>query len=148
MGTPLLLILSLADADWSTWCKVWPDIPDWANVDTSGPISGVPDFCDPLPDDIERCMVACTPDISKCDWTDKWDEFTGNWEDACKTIPDENWQYIEQCKDDGITPGDASEEEKKKDEEVKKKDNAAPSAGGLVMMATMQGVVGALLLTA
>merc|ERR1712238_441355 len=33
-------------------------------------------------------------------------------------------------------------------EEVRKKDNAAPSAGGLVMMATMPGVVGALLLTA
>merc|ERR1712028_190557 len=119
----------MGDADWSTWCKVWPDIPDCANVDTSGPISGVPDFCDPLPDDIERCMVACTPDITKCDWTGKWDEFKGNWEDACKAIPTENWKYIDQCKNGG-------------------KDNAAPSAGGLVMMATMQGVVGALLLTA
>merc|ERR1712161_130799 len=155
-----LLILSLADANWATWCPHLPDWPECANVDSGGPISGVPDFCDPLPDDIERCMVACTPDITKCDWTGKWDEFKGNWEDACKAIPTENWKYIDQCKnggkdyvpvdddevgkkkDDGITPGDASEEEKKKDagitnEEVKKKDNAAPSAGGLVMMATM-----------
>merc|ERR1712238_129756 len=50
-----------------------------------------------------------------------------------------------------VPPGDDEEEEKEitnaptpKEKEIT---NAAPSAGGLVMMATMQGVVGALLLT-
>merc|ERR1712238_639341 len=65
-----------------------------------------------------------------------------------------------------VPPGDDEEEEKEKEitnapSEKKEKEgtttaptpkekeitNAAPSAGGLVMMATMQGVVGALLLT-
>merc|ERR1712238_461687 len=40
--------------------------------------------------------------------------------------------------------GGGDDEEEKKEKEIT---NAAPSAGGLVMMATMQGVVGALLLT-
>ena len=140
--TALLLILSLADANWSTWCSQRPQIP-YCN---DGDITGVPDFCPALPDDIEKCMVACTSDISKCDWTDKWDDWSGNWENTCKTIPEENWKWIEQCKDGGKGVGkygggggggggSGST-------------NAAPSAGGLVMMATMQGVVGALLLTA
>merc|ERR1712161_80217 len=109
----------------------------------NGGISGVPAWCGTIEENLKGCVQICKIDsTSACD-------STGKGYDWCKTIDKDYWPNIPQCRNGGGGGGGGG---------IYGggggggggggSTNAAPSAGGLVMMATMQGVVGALLLTA
>ena len=139
--TSFLLILSLADANWKWYCgtidkDLWPTTPGCAN----GGNDSVPAWCSDFDEQFIGCVEICkTVSTPKCNWI-------GNGNEWCNAIDEDHIPFVPQCKNGGKGDGDSDSDSDsdEDDDDV----NAAPSAGGLVMMATMQGVVGALLLTA